>query len=101
MNSDLKEVELIGQIIPLISLNGIAGIAYIGLFEMGITFVLWMKAMQLTNSTARITNLIYISPFVSLMLVGLILGEAILPSTMAGLILIVSGIFLQGPLKKQ
>ncbi len=101
LNSDLKEVELIGQIIPLISLNGIAGIAYIGLFEMGITFVLWMKAMQLTNSTARITNLIYISPFVSLMLVGLILGEAILPSTMAGLILIVSGIFLQGPLKKQ
>ena len=41
--------------------QGLAGAAYIGFFEMGITFVLWLSAMKLTDSTAKIANLIFLS----------------------------------------
>lgn len=84
-----------------IDMQGWLGATYIGLFEMGITFVLWLRALQLSPSTAKVTNLIYISPFISLILVGIILGEKIYPATVAGLILIISGILLQQKRKKQ
>jgi drug/metabolite transporter (DMT)-like permease len=76
-------------------LNGILGVTYIGFFEMGITFVLWLKALQLSTTTARVTNLIYISPFMSLLFVNLVVGERIIPATIAGLSLVVAGILLQ------
>lgn len=76
-------------------LNGILGVTYIGFFEMGITFVLWLKALQLSTTTARVTNLIYISPFLSLLFVNIIVGEKIIPATIAGLSLVVAGILLQ------
>ena len=91
--------SLFQAVFPWPGYQGLAGILYIGFFEMGITFVLWMKAMQLTTATAKITNLIYISPFVSLILVGIVVGEQILPSTVAGLLFIVTGILLQRPMK--
>jgi drug/metabolite transporter (DMT)-like permease len=81
--------------IKIPDLNGILGITYIGFFEMGITFVLWLKALQLSTTTARVTNLIYISPFLSLMFVNIVVGEKIIPATIAGLSLIVAGILLQ------
>ena len=34
-------------------------VTYVGLFEMGITFVLWLSALKSTNNTARISNLIF------------------------------------------
>ncbi len=76
-------------------LNGILGATYIGFFEMGITFVLWLKALQLSTTTARVTNLIYISPFLSLLFVNIVVGEKIIPATIAGLSLVVAGILLQ------
>jgi len=75
--------------------RGIIGVIYIGFFEMGITFVLWLKALQLSETTARVTNLIYISPFLSLIFVNTIVGEKIIASTVAGLALLVTGILLQ------
>lgn len=75
--------------------QGWSSAAYIGLFEMGITFVLWLKALKLTRRTARISNLIFISPFISLLLIAAILGESIHPATLAGLMLIVTGLLLQ------
>jgi drug/metabolite transporter (DMT)-like permease len=75
--------------------RGIIGVIYIGFFEMGITFVLWLKALQLSETTARVTNLIYISPFLSLIFVNLLVGEKIIPTTVAGLALLVAGILLQ------
>ena len=47
------------------NINGLFGAIYVGLFEMGITFLFWLKAMQTTNNTSRIANLIFISPFLS------------------------------------
>jgi drug/metabolite transporter (DMT)-like permease len=79
--------------------QGIAGSAYIGIFEMGITFVFWMMALKLSETTAMVSNLIYLSPFISLVLIHFLVGETILISTIFGLVLIVSGILLQQKVK--
>lgn len=69
--------------------------AYVGCFEMGFTFILWLKAMQLTTSNDKISNLVFISPFVSLIFIRFILGENIYYSTIVGLVFIVIGIVIQ------
>ena len=71
-----------------------AGI-YVGLFEMGIAFVLWQMAVQQISRTAKVSNLIFLSPPVSLLLLHLVVGEPILASTLVGLVLILSGLGLQ------
>jgi drug/metabolite transporter (DMT)-like permease len=68
---------------------------YIGLFEMGITFVLWLKALSLSESTGRVSNLVYLTPFVSLLFIHTILGEKIYFTSVIGLCLIVGGILIQ------
>lgn len=80
--------------------QGFTGGIYIGLFEMGITFVLWLNALKYSLTTAKVSNLIYISPFISLIIIHFIVGETILLSTIAGLALIVSGILIQQYMKK-
>ncbi|WP_137939433.1 DMT family transporter [Chitinivorax sp. B] len=75
--------------------QGLAGAAYIGVFEMGLTFVLWLQAMRLTTSAARISNLIFLSPLMSLVFISFLLGEQILPSTIAGLGAILLGLVVQ------
>ncbi|MCQ9084963.1 DMT family transporter [Vibrio harveyi] len=78
-----------------ITAKGWAAVTYVGLFEMGVTFVLWLTALKLTENTARISNLIFASPFISLMLLATIIGEEIHPSTLIGLVLIISGLVIQ------
>ncbi|MDN3679590.1 DMT family transporter [Vibrio tapetis subsp. quintayensis] len=78
-----------------ITWKGWAAVTYVGLFEMGVTFVLWISALKATNNTARISNLIFTSPFISLMLLATIIGEEIHPSTLVGLVLIVIGLVVQ------
>lgn len=68
---------------------------YVGLFEVGISFMLWGKAMALTTNNAKITNLIYLAPFIALIFIHIFLGETIFYTTYIGLIFIVSGILLQ------
>ena len=74
---------------------GVLGAAYVGTFEMGIAFISWLMAMKLTRSTARIANLIFISPFLSLVLIHYIVGEEIMISSVVGLIFIVAGLIIQ------
>ncbi len=76
-------------------IKAVPPLIYIGLFEMGITFVLWLTALQLSSSAARIGNLIYISPFLSLLFLRVIIGEAIHPTTFIGLFIIVGSIIFQ------
>lgn len=71
-------------------------LVYIGLFEMGITFVLWLTALQLSSTAAKVGNLIYISPFLSLVFLRLVIGEEIHAATFIGLFLIVGSILYQG-----
>lgn len=73
----------------------LAGAAYVGVFEMGVTFVLWLTALRLSETTAKVGNLIFLSPFLSLVLIHFLVGEAILPSTVVGLAFIMAGIALQ------
>ncbi|MBM9536630.1 DMT family transporter [Desulfobulbus alkaliphilus] len=68
---------------------------YIGLFEMGLTFVLWLHALQLATTAARVGNLIYLTPFFSLLLLRLIIGEQIHITTFVGLLFIVGSIVSQ------
>ncbi len=88
-------------VLPLVSdFNFPSGTAlgaalYTGLFEVGITYLLWMKAMQLSNNNAVTGSLIFAAPFLSLLLISSVLGEKIHATTIAGLILIISGIVYQ------
>jgi drug/metabolite transporter (DMT)-like permease len=75
--------------------KGLAGAVYIGVFEMGLTFVLWLTALKLSTHTALVSNLVFISPFISLLLISYFVGEKILPSTTIGLAIIVLGIVIQ------
>ena len=77
------------------SLSGAFGALYVGLFEMGITFLLWLKALKLAHRTATVSNLIYLSPFLSLILIHLLVGEPIYSSTLAALALILGGLWIQ------
>jgi len=75
--------------------EGLLACIYIGLFEMGITFFLWMKALKLTNQTAKINNLVFLSPFLSFFFIAIILKESIQFMTIIGLIVIICGIIIQ------
>jgi drug/metabolite transporter (DMT)-like permease len=80
---------------------GLAGAVYIGIFEMGITFLLWLNALRYARTTASVSNLIYLSPFISLLIIHFAVGEAILPSTVGGLGLIILGILMQEGIRKR
>ncbi|MEZ5072845.1 MAG: DMT family transporter [Bacteroidales bacterium] len=74
---------------------------YVGVFEMGVTFVLWLTALQKAPSTDRISNLVYLAPFLNLFWIRLFLQEHIFPGTLAGLVLLVAGILLQNTLGRK
>lgn len=88
-------VVLLFSDIRNIQLQGIWGSLYIGLFEMGITYLLWLKALKFSINTAKVSNLVYISPFISLIIIKNVVGEQILVSTIIGLVFIISGIIIQ------
>jgi drug/metabolite transporter (DMT)-like permease len=77
------------------NIRGIAGVTYIGIFEMGITYVIWLMALKLSVTTAKVSNLIFISPFLSLIFVSIFVGEKIMAYTIVGLVFILGGITLQ------
>ena len=81
--------------ISLPNLKSILGSTYIGLFEMGITYIIWLRALQLSTTTAKISNLIFLSPFISLIIIYFTVGEKIMLSTILGLSLIIGGIVIQ------
>ena len=80
---------------PYLDVHGVLSAIYVGMFEMGIAFVVWLKALNLSKTTALVSNLVFLSPFISLIFIHFILGEGILPSTIIGLFLIVTGILVQ------
>jgi drug/metabolite transporter (DMT)-like permease len=84
-----------------LSFNVLASMAYIGLFEMGFTFILWQAALQTTEYTSRISSLIFLSPFVSLFIINQVLGEPLQSLTFVGLGVIVVGLALQRIRKSQ
>jgi len=80
--------------VNLATLPGILSGMYVGAFEMGIPFVFFAMALRDTTNPALVNQLSYLSPFLSLFLIAIVLGETIAISTIAGLVLIVLGIVL-------
>ncbi len=73
-------------------LRGLVGAVYVGLFEMGVTFLLWYRAVE--SDMAFALNLAYLVPFLSLFFISSVVGESIAPATVLGLAMIVGGIIL-------
>lgn len=80
---------------PVVPLEGLAASAYIGIFEMGLTFWLWLRALNLAKDTAKLGNIAYMVPFVALVFIAIILKETIRTTTVLGLVLIVLAILYQ------
>ncbi len=78
-----------------LDLTGITLAVYAGIFEMGITFLLWIRAMKYTASNDKISNLVYIAPFLSLIFIHYFVGETIYVTSLIGLSLIVIGILVE------
>lgn len=76
-------------------MTALASGVYVGLFEMGIAFVLWQLAIHKVSRTAKVSTLIFLSPPVSLLLLYVVVGEPLLSSTLTGLLLILAGLALQ------
>jgi len=69
---------------------------WVGVVEMGVTFLLWSAALRRTVHAARIGQLIFLAPFLSLLLIERVLGEPVPPSSWIGLGVIVSGLLITG-----
>jgi drug/metabolite transporter (DMT)-like permease len=79
----------------VIGFKGAVASVYVGIFEMGVTFLFWLKALQMASTTDKVSNLVYLAPFLSLVFVHFILHEPVYYTTPAGLLLIISGIMIQ------
>ena len=90
-----KASELLGERWVLLILRELLLGTYLGLFEMGITFAVWLHALKLARDTTQVGILIYICPFLSLVFLHLFAHESLRPTTLPGLALIVAGIVLQ------
>jgi len=78
-----------------ISTKGLLAGIYTGVFEMGLTFYLWLTALKLAESSDKISNLVFLAPFLSLVFISIFLGEKIYMTTFFGLVLIIGGIIYQ------
>lgn len=74
--------------------KGVFAAIYVGIFEMGFTFILWLKALKLSKDSGKVSHLVYFSPFISLLFINLILKESIYFTTYIGLVLIIAGVVL-------
>lgn len=70
------------------------GLTYNGIFTMAIPNTMWILALEYGN-TAKISNLAYITPFLSLIWTSLLLKEELNFYSIIGLLIIIGGIFIQ------
>ena len=83
------------QELPSWNPQAFAAGVYVGLFEMGVTFVLWLVALKKAERTASISTLVFMSPVMSIGFIAWILQEQIARSTYIGLALILTALALQ------
>lgn len=76
------------------------GLLWIGIFTSAIAYTSWALALA-KGDTARISNIAYLTPFISLVWTGIVLKEKISFYSVLGLIIIVLGIFIQMKNKKE
>ena len=93
-------INLANHNLFLPNLTETAGFVWNGMLNMATASTLWIIALGL-GKTAKISNLAYITPFLSLTWIALILKEELTVFFIIGLIIIVLGIFVQLKDKKQ
>jgi len=86
---------LFTQELPSWNAQAFAAGIYVGLFEMGVTFVLWLVALKKADRTASISTMVFMSPVMSIGFIAWILQEEIAKSTYVGLTLILTALALQ------
>lgn len=86
-----------GPGLPDLNQQTLAYGAWVGLIEMGITFLLWQQALRLTANAASIGQLIFLSPFVSLVIIYFVLDEHITWGVVVALLVIVLGLRVARP----
>ena len=69
-------------------------IVYNGLLVNGVSYLFWFKALE-HGDTFIVSNLLYLTPALALLFVGLLLDEPVQATAVLGLLLIVGGILLQ------
>ena len=79
---------------PSLILSNLGYGAWIGLLEMGFAFLLWQRAISSTTSVAKLSQLIFLSPMISLLLIYTILGESIHYTALIGICLIFVGLYV-------
>ena len=84
---------LIFSSIPTLKFYEIIGIIWLGVFAGGLAFVFWFIALR-HRDTAEMSNIVFLTPFISLIYIYILIGEKILISSILGLLLIIVGIYL-------
>lgn len=85
---------IISKDMIVIQVNQLIGLIWIGIFTSAIAFTSWALALE-KGDTVKISNLAYMTPFLSLIWTALILKEEINIYSILGLIVIILGIFIQ------
>jgi len=80
--------------IPQITLFETIGLVWLGVFCNGLAFISWFLALK-HGDTAKMSNIVFLTPFLSLVYIYFLLDEKILISSVIGLVLIVLGIIVQ------
>ena len=86
-------ISIVGAL-PLPSLSVWGWILYNGLLVNGVSYLFWFRALE-HGDTFIVSNLLYLTPALSLPLVRFFLNEPVQASAVSGLILIIAGILLQ------
>lgn len=86
--------------IPAISIYQLVGLLWLGIFTCGLAYVTWFLALK-HGDTAEMSNLIFLTPFLSLVYIRFLIGEEILLSSIVGLIIIILGILIQSIGRKE
>lgn len=80
--------------LPVLDFGEVLGLLWNGAFAIGIANMLWMLALG-AKDTAKISNLAYLTPFISLIWTSLFLEEEITAGAIIGLGVIMLGILIQ------
>lgn len=72
-----------------------AGLLWLGIVVNAIAYLLWAIALKNAEDSAKIANLAYLVPFLSIVLSAIVLKERITVNAVIAVVLIVGGILLQ------
>ncbi len=86
---------LIFSSVSVADARGLLWAAWIGCFEFGFAFIAWITALKLSGNTGQVANLVFLTPFISMIFIHFVLGEDIAARTWGGLFLILAGIGIQ------